>query len=420
MIARTRPPIGNAGRLLSLTLLVSATGLLTAADAPTGGEPGVYAFVLSNTFPGQGGEGDSCKIADEGDLERFYKSLPPTEQAKYAGKEKTQQLETYMNEKMGFRRVYLWGERAAGAKYPPGFDPKVTPTPEQAIAIGALNGFPKGTGRLAFSNREVVYSACSNPRDFPMLARNFRTYDGPVADGLNLDGKIGKEDFSGSDGTKGIDNQLWRAIGCVQAFRQEGHADEAHKTLMSARAPTLIEVRGVDDLNDDPDVTVSVYAAAEPLSKDGRGGALHGVTFTVDPDPRLRATTRGRIEKGVLLTDPFDLVMNYKEQIIDAPREIKGARIRAKLKPDGSIEGGFYGYYTLDSYYAFIEQMTQNGAILSQISCPGIRTAIDRFADGYRDKKTGRYTAISSAQGFYGVRAFVAPPQQTAQVEPIR
>ncbi|WP_449469040.1 hypothetical protein [Sphingobium chungangianum] len=61
--------------------------------------------------------------------------------------------------------------------------------------------------------------------------------------------------------------------------------------------------------------------------------------------------------------------------------------------------------------------MTQNGANLTRVSCPGIRKAIDRFADGYRDPRTGRFTAISSAYDFVGVKAFLAAPSQVAQSE---
>ncbi len=419
MTVRASLPLTKAGRQLSLALIAGGAVMLTAADAPTGGEPGVHAFVLSNVFLLNGGEADVCKVPDEGGLDRFYASLSPEDQAKFAGQEKRQALEVYMNQKMGFRRIYLWGNHSGKVKLPPGYDPKTTPTPEQAIAIGALNGLPKGKGRLAFSNREVVYSACSDPQDFPQLAKNFRTYNGPVAAGINLDGKVSKEDFTSPDGSKGVDNQLWRAVGCVKPFRVDSQKEIASKEMMSMRAPTLIEVRGVDDMENDPDVTVTVYAATDALPTDGRGEALKSATFSVDPDPRLRSTTRGRIEKGVLTTEPFDLLMNYKEQIVDAPRDIRGARIRATMKPDGSIEGNFYGYYTLDSYYSSIEQMTQNGANLTQVSCPGVRQAIDRLADGYRDPKTKRYTAISSAHGFKGVRAFVAP-QQTAQVDQTR
>jgi hypothetical protein len=176
---------------------------------------------------------------------------------------------------------------------------------------------------------------------------------------------------------------------------------------MSARAPTLIEIRDLDDLRNDPAVTVRVVAGADPVTRDGKGDALSRASFHFDPDPRLQATTRGKVVDGVLWTEPVDLRLNYKEQIIDAPREFRGARIRAVLKPDGSVEGSIYGYYTLASYWSSIEQMTQNGANLTGVSCPAVRQAIDRLADGYFDPRSRRYTAISSAYDFVGVRAFI-------------
>ena len=390
---------------------------LVGADAPTGGEEGVHAFVLSNVYLAQGGEKDSCPSPDIGDLDRFYAMLSPAEQAKYAGKEKRQALEERMNEYFKFRRIFIRGERASSVKFPPNYDPKAEPTQELAVAIGALNGLPKGAGRLAFQKREVVYSACSNPADFPMLGKGFKTYEGKIAAGMNLDGKVGKSDFEGPDGEKGIDNRLWRAVGCVSAFRESSKEELARKTMMSMRAPTVIELRGVDSLQDDPDVTVTVLAVNEPLTRDGRGEPLARVTFTPDRNPQLRASVKGRITGGVLTTDPVDLTLNYKEQILDTPRHIRGARIKAKFGADGSIDGSIFGYYTLDSFYDSIEQMTQNGANLSHVSCPGIRRAIDHFADGYRDPRTGRFTAISSAYDFVGVRAFLAKPDQVAQRE---
>ena len=390
---------------------------LIGADAPTGGETGVHAFVLSNIYIAQGGEKDSCPVPDIGDLDRFYAMLPPAEQAKYAGKEKRQELEKRMDEYFKFRRIHIRGDRASSVIFPRGYDPKAEPTQELAAAVGALNGLPKGTGRLAFQKREVVYSACSNPERFPVLAKNFKTYEGKVAAGINLDGKDGKLDFEGPDGAKGVDNRLWRAVGCVSSFRENSRDDVARKVMMSMEAPTLIELRGVDNLQDDPEVSVTVLAVNEALSRDGRGGPLARATFTPVRDPQFRATVRGRITGGVLTTDPVDLTLNYKEQIVDAPRHIRGARLRAKFGADGSIEGSIYGYYTLDSYYESIEQMTQNGANLTKVSCPGVRKAIDRLADGYRDPRTGRFTAISSAYDFIGVKAFLATPDQVAQTE---
>lgn len=408
--------IGHVPAKAYMALPLIAASLI-AADVPTGGEAGVYAFVLSNVYFAQAGEKDSCPVPDIGDLDRFYAMLSPAEQAKYAGKEKRQALEERMNEYFKFRRIFIRGERAANVKFPPNFDPKAEPTQELAAEIGALNGLPKGTGRLAFQKREVVYSACSNPEDFPMLGKGFKTYDGKVAAGMNLDGKVGKSNFEGPDGEKGVDNALWRAVGCISAFRQDSEESLDRKTMSSLRAPTVIELRGVDNLQDDPDVTVTVLAVSEPLTRDGRGEPLARATFTPDPNPQLRSSVKGRIIGGVLTTDPVDAMLNYKEQIVDSPRHIRGARIRATFGPDGSIRGSIFGYHTLDSFYDWIEQMTQNGANLTHVSCPGVRRAIDRFADGYRDPRTGRFTAISSAYDFFGVRAFLAKPDQVAQRE---
>ncbi len=398
-------------RIAKPALLLGACALLAGADAPTGGEAGVRAFVLTNMYLANGGEGDNCPARSGDAVEAFLATLPPAERAQYATPDKRVALMTLMAERLGFRRIGLrrgdFGGRTGAAKLPEGVDPEGPITPAQAIAIGQLNGFPAGRGRLAYLKQTVAYNACTNPADFPQLAKGYRTYEGTVAAGIDLDGKVGREDFTGADGTRGVDNQLWRAVGCVRIFRESSEPAIARKTFISSRAPTLIEVRGIDDPANDPDVTVNVYAGADPVVRDASGRAIARASFTLDPDPTLRATVRGRIDNGVLTTEPADLRFNYKEQIIDSPRLIRGGRIRATFKPDGSIEGGIYGYYDLASFYDTIEQMTQNGADNSGVSCPGVRQAIDRFADGYKDGRSGRNTAISSAYSFHGVPAFV-------------
>jgi hypothetical protein len=396
--------------------------MLVAADSPTGGEPGVRAFVLSNIYLASPGDAGTCPVSSEGDLELFFKMLPAAERAKYAKTGSPKEvdpgpgrlaLDRAMVEHFGFRYVALKAatRRAPKARLPPSVREGAVPTPEQVIAIGELNGFPKGRGRLAYSNTLVLYDECTNPEDFPMLGALHRTYDGRVAPGLDLDGKAGKEDFIGLDGTEGVDNQLWRAVGCNKLMREQGEPETARKTIVSATSPTLIELRGVDDVRNDPQVTVTVHAGAEPLSRDGRGQGLAGASFAIDPDPQFRATARGRIVDGVLTTDPFDFRVKYDEQIIHTTRDFRGARIRAELKPDGSIDGGIYGYQTLASHWSWMEQLTHIAAGVTSISCPGVKRTSELLADGYRDKRTGRFTAISSAYNFVGVRAFVIKPR---------
>ena len=109
------------GYLRALPALAAA-GLLIGADSPTGGEPGVYAFALSNIYIASSGEAGACPQMADGGLERYFKLLPPAEQAKYADpanpalieQAKRGDLETAMNEHYGFRRVSLRGGNPGG------------------------------------------------------------------------------------------------------------------------------------------------------------------------------------------------------------------------------------------------------------------------------------------------------------------
>jgi len=159
----------------------------------------------------------------------------------------------------------------------------------------------------------------------------------------------------------------------------------------------------------------SPYSHPDPLVRDGAGKPLARASFALDPDPALVNVTHGRIVDGVLTTDPVDLRFVFREQIIDNLRVMRGAVIRATFHPDGTLDGGLYGYTTLSSYYDMIEHMTQDGADNVGISCVGIRQAIDRYADGYRDQATGRFTAISSEMRFHAVPAFVVGSTAMAQ-----
>jgi hypothetical protein len=276
--------------------------------------------------------------------------------------------------------------------------------------VRSLASIPAGKGAIVFNHHIVAYDSCTNPEDFPQLNQGFRPYDGKLAYGINLSNRKTKSQFTSPDGDTNVENQLWRATGCMKHFREFGDPENANQTLFSTAAPTLIEIDGIDNERNDTNVSVTIYNSADPLQTDSRGRALQNASFTADPRAGLIAHTRGRIVDGVLLTEPTDVRLRYREQIIDNVREIRGARIRATLKPDGAIEGGIFGYYTLDSYYDSIRQMSQLGANLSSLSCPTIHSAIHEYADGYPDPETRRNTAISSALNFVGVSAFVIQP----------
>ncbi|WP_428334776.1 hypothetical protein [Novosphingobium sp.] len=385
------------------------------ADSPTGGERGVHAFVLSHIYFAGAPEAGACATMSARSTEAFRLTLPKPEQAAYAAPAQYGPLFEKMNKDLGFRRISLSGGNPGGnsagranvAKVPADYRHGERLTIARARQIAAMNGFPHDRGNPAFQSSVIAYDACTDPDDFPQLTKGYVPYDGKRAFGIDLDGKVGPADFTAPDGTRGVDNQVWHVLGCTKTFREQGDQATAKGVFLSARAPTLIEVRGTDNLHDAGDVTVNVYSALDPVTRDGRKGALAYASFRPDPDPALHATTHGRIVNGVLLSDPVDLVLNCKEQIIDSPRHLLRTRIRLVFQPDGSVEGGFYGYYTIASLYNSIEQMTLVGADVSGMSCPAIHRAITRYADGARDPRTGRFTAISTAMHFFGVPAFI-------------
>ena len=407
----------SAAALTGAGLACLAAVGLHAADAPTGGWPGTRTFVVSGLFVGGGGDPNGCPAQSPGNFDVYLASLPADQRAALSPPGKRRELQKQMWQHFGFRRMALWpgdfGGRAEVAKLPPDVKLHQKPSPEQVRAIAELNGFPKGKGSLAYQDQTLAYSSCTNPYDFPELAKGYVPYQGKISTGMNLDGKAGASNFSSPDGEKGVDNQLWRAIGCYKQSQEMNDPAFQEKVMLSARSPTLVEVSGIDDSRNDPDVTVRVLTGADPLVRDGAGKPLARASYSLDPDPSLVNVAHGRIVDGVLTTDPFDLRFVFREQIIDNVRVVRGAVVRARFKPDGNLDGGIYGYTTLSSYYDMVEHMTQDGADNVGLSCVAVRQALDRYADGYRDRATGKYTAISSEWRFHAVPAFVTgtPPQ---------
>ena len=78
---------------------------------------------------------------------------------------------------------------------------------------------------------------------------------------MNLDGKIGANDFTSETGEAGVDNQLFRAIGCTRLFRAPD-GTFAHFTNMWVREMNfnriLIELTNVDSLENDEFVDVAM------------------------------------------------------------------------------------------------------------------------------------------------------------------
>src|SRR5690606_5022009 len=105
----------------------------------------------------------------------------------------------------------------------------------------------------------------------------FHEVAGKLSYGLNLDGKVDADDFTHPDGATGIDNQVYRAVGCIIGFRGPDGVEVIFQDKAIADAVynrTMIEISGVDDLRDDDAVTVTFYRGQDRLLTDATGNKI--------------------------------------------------------------------------------------------------------------------------------------------------
>ena len=263
---------------------------------------------------------------------------------------------------------------------------------------------------------------CMNPtvvKDPPLLlAQGRESY------GMNLDGtltgeptvKTCKHDkFTGIDATPGVDNQLFRLLGCVYGFRSYGQyeANENENRKSNGNGMTLIEVSDVDDLRNDDDVTVTFYRSIDQYTLDASGKFVPFASYRIDaPDgkPRYSSSLKGRIKNGVLTTDAGDVNLPFYGNYTYMNQLLRDMRLRMEIAPDlASAKGMQAGYYDVDQLMFYVGGL---GPIASSAisDCPAIYVAAHQIADGYPDKKTGECTSISAAFNFSAVAAFIVHP----------
>jgi len=274
-----------------------------------------------------------------------------------------------------------------------------------------------------------THNRCADPADFE--SPPLRTIQGTVADGMDLgDGAQGgcaHQKFTSPDGRPGIDNQLWRVMGCIRGWRRG--ADIEKYTLGNIRTgeyTILIEIAEMTDARNSPDVQVGIYASSDQATIDPAGNVLPDASLQIHEDPRYHTVAHGRIVDGVVTTDPVDLRLKYRSAgYVDTDFYIRAARLRLELRPDGTATGMIGGYYDIETLYdGFIRQPQVVTSVLLSYSCPAVYSALNQFADGFPDPKTGKCSAISTAFRLDAIPAFVIHPKagktKTADSAPAR
>jgi hypothetical protein len=267
-------------------------------------------------------------------------------------------------------------------------------------------------------------NVCLNP--YAVKDPPFITVEGRISYGINLDGNSdGKatpktcahENFTGVNGEVGVDNQMYRLLGCTYGWRADGifevNADEMRGT--SGLGMTLIEVTGVDDARNDDDVTLTFYRSIDQHTLDPTGKPLPFSTYRVDVGPdgtqRYGQSLKGRIKDGRITSDSGDVRLPFYGNYNFMHPTIRDMSVDLKVSDDGkSVKGMVYGYYDVEE---FIYHVVGTGAVISTagFSCPALAEAAWKLADGHPDPQTGKCTTLSSAFRVEGFAAFVQKPE---------
>jgi len=139
---------------------------------------------------------------------------------------------------------------------------------------------------------------------------------------------------------------------------------------------------------------------------DANGHMLPYASLTVTDDKNLQTTLRGKIENGVLTTQPSDLTLEYAMGGYPSYFHFTSARLRLELNADGTARGMLAGYMRgtdIDNSAVSKQELSE---MVGQ-DCPSFSQAVHRYADGVKDPKTGQCTALSTAFSISAIPAFV-------------
>lgn len=255
-----------------------------------------------------------------------------------------------------------------------------------------------------------------DPLPFPELkaAKGFGLNLDGTADGRATDKTCRHEKFTGPDGEP-VDNQMARVVGCTPAWRPDGFAREfiGQEFENSSLNRMVVEIAGVDDERNDPEVEVTFAKGKDKLVSSAPRKFVPFLIQRIDERfPHLISRTRGRIVDGVLITDPIPALERSVLWVThQGELRMTDARLHLKLSPEGA-EGYVAGYEDLKVWWNMYSKATPG--MLGPYSHAGQYKAAARYADGDKDPATGQCRAISTTYKVTAVRALIPRPPAPA------
>ena len=245
-----------------------------------------------------------------------------------------------------------------------------------------------------------------------------------IAYGLNLDGKVGPNSFQSPDGEPGIDNQLYRAVGCTMNYRADGSLRHFANVYMWSYSNNrwMIEVTDVDDLSNDDEVTVTTYRGIDQLLPHASGEVFRsapGGTQNVDMrwGKEFIGQAQGKIVDGVLTTQPLEKTLIPWGSAFNTSgfQSFRDVRFKLNLTAE-TAEGILGGYADINKFNHHLKTtFATHHLSYGQQSASAEYAALRRNADAYPDPETGENTAISMALAVKMIQAYILHPDSAPE-----
>jgi hypothetical protein len=239
--------------------------------------------------------------------------------------------------------------------------------------------------------------------------------------GFNLDGRNSPDAFTDPEtGETGVNNQLFRALGCFDSMRGTlQHAPASWAFIWSKlreAAPAWLITLSSENLSADGAVTITFDRAIDPLKFDSQGNPWTDLTYRIDPDPRSHHEFRGQRKNGIFtITDHASLRL-LQDPLFTPLFKLEKTHLRLTMTADGAIQGILGGYQPWSDIYWMLGALHGEGSIMGDV--PGTYYLLRRMADADPDA-SGQNWSISAAYYLQAVPGFavstVASASQTAK-----
>lgn len=286
-------------------------------------------------------------------------------------------------------------------------------TPDEIEEL--LKDFPNGGYMEPIINRGRIDGKPVNVYAYPWSQPDpqITLVTGRRAFGFNLDGEVSDQDFvEPVTGEGGIDNQLYRALGCFQshtgAMPDRPGLPQIYWDIQRDYMPAwLVEITDIDDSQNDDNIKIGFYRSFAPVKRDATGDVRADMTMWIDPDPRMQSVVAGQIKSGVITSDAFEFRMLGNPMFMPE-YVLRQARVRFEFTPEGRLHGILGGFQPWqDVYYGNFGSQGWATEHSAGVDFPGAYYALKKLADAQPDPESGENQAISGTFRVEAVPAFL-------------